>query len=59
MGVFRFKYRSKKALQLELIIPRSPSPDTPPFANRSHNDINTALSRNARLAQLEVRGFDL
>jgi hypothetical protein len=56
MAVFRFKYRSKRALQAELIIPRSPSPDVvqSSMGGRSGNDTNAGPSREARLADLKV-----
>lgn len=60
IAVFRFKYRSREALQQELIIPRSPSPDMVigPLNPRSTNASNNDLSSEERLAQLQ-REIDL
>lgn len=47
-----------EALQQEMIIPRSPSPDVviSPLNSRSYNNDNTqSLSRDERLAKLKVR----
>lgn len=54
-AVFRFKYRSKQALQAELIIPRSPSPDVilPNLNTRDGSGADTAASREARLSSLK------
>ncbi|KAG9235596.1 hypothetical protein BJ875DRAFT_266867 [Amylocarpus encephaloides] len=49
LGIFRFKYRSREALQQEMIIPRSPAPDIIPLANA----FNPGESRAARLARLK------
>ena len=53
-----FKYRSRKDLQSELIIPRSPSPeleDIVPLSARSRNIGNLPIDKEAKLANLKVR----
>ena len=54
LAVFRFKYRSKEALQAMLIIPRSPTPDRiqlQPIQSHGHNRGN---SRQERVASLKM-----
>lgn len=54
IAVFLFKYRSREALQSELIIPRSPSPEAaPPSPLRSRSG-TSGESDEARLARLRV-----
>ncbi|TAQ91575.1 hypothetical protein B7494_g9 [Chlorociboria aeruginascens] len=52
VGAFRFKYRSREALQQQLVIPRSPSPEVArePLQNRIPNVGN---HREERLAKLK------
>ncbi|KAF4618971.1 hypothetical protein G7Y89_g14876 [Cudoniella acicularis] len=53
LAIFRFKYRSREALQQELIIPRSPSPDMVMLNLRDSNKGANRLSNRERLAQLK------
>ncbi|KAG4418952.1 hypothetical protein IFR04_007899 [Cadophora malorum] len=55
VGVFVFKYRSREDLQSELIIPRSPSPESvaPSLQARNSNGNNATVSKEARLAHLK------
>ncbi|KAH8679979.1 hypothetical protein BGZ60DRAFT_241558 [Tricladium varicosporioides] len=50
LAMFKFKYRSRQALQQELIIPRSPSPVPIMLSAR---DVNQSISNRERLAELK------
>ncbi|RDL33263.1 uncharacterized protein BP5553_08702 [Venustampulla echinocandica] len=55
LGIFRFKYRSREALQQELIIARSPSPEAvaSPINARDPNVASGRVSAQERLIQLK------
>ncbi|KAH8596697.1 hypothetical protein B0O99DRAFT_619713 [Bisporella sp. PMI_857] len=58
LAIFRFKYRSKDALQALLIVARSPTPERihlAPINPRDQGGINENPSRRVRLANLKVR----
>lgn len=55
LAAFVFKYRSREALQSELVIPRSPSSSPQPiYPARNTNRENAPASRDQRLANLKV-----
>jgi len=54
MAIFRFKYRSKEALQAMMIIPRSPTPERVQLQPLQSHGHNRATNRQERVASLKM-----
>lgn len=54
MAVFRFKYRSKEALQAMMIIPRSPTPERIQLQPIQLHGHNNGASRQERVTSLKM-----